>query len=129
MASVRAIFISTCHTNSLIHSQPHQPVVWWFTADCLLVQSKGNRLKITQILVNVWQTSGTSYSKSSQSNFQHQYLPELLINVYGYCVMVKSVSCCSVQLFSNPVTYNKIHWLSVLEQSPIQFLWFYIRNY
>ena len=41
--------------------------------------------------------------------FQHQYLAELLVNVYSYCLMVKSVSCCCVRgrwHFSNPVTYN-----------------------
>ena len=35
------------------------------------------------------------------------YLAELLIIVYSYCLMVKSMSCCYVcgrQLFSNPVT-------------------------
>ena len=47
-------------------------------------------------------------------NVQHQYsyLPELLVNVlYGYCVMVKSESCCCVcgsWLFSNPVTNTLI---------------------
>ena len=50
----------------------------------------------------------TSHSKSNSGNFQHQYLAELLVNVYKYCVMVKSVSCCSVHeswLLSNLVTY------------------------
>ena len=35
-------------------------------------------------------------------------LPELLVNVYSYRLMVKGVSCCCVcgrRLFSNPVTY------------------------
>ena len=50
----------------------------------------------------------TSHSKSSPDNFQHQYLAELLVNVYSYCLMVKSMSCCCVhgsRLFSNLVTY------------------------
>ena len=37
---------------------------------------------------------------------QHQYLRELLVNLYSCCLMVKSVPCCCVrvrQLFSNPV--------------------------
>ena len=37
---------------------------------------------------------------------QHQYLRKLLVNLYSYCLMVKSVPCCCVrvrQLFSNPV--------------------------
>ena len=51
----------------------------------------------------------TSHSKSSLGNFQHQYLAELLVNVYSYCLMVKSVSSCCVRgsrLFSNLVTFN-----------------------
>ena len=51
----------------------------------------------------------TSDSKSSLGNFQHQYLAELLVNVYSYCLMVKSVSCCCVrgsQLFSDLITYR-----------------------
>ena len=30
-------------------------------------------------------------SKNSLGNFQYQYLPKLLVNVYSYCLMVKSV--------------------------------------
>ena len=41
---------------------------------------------------HVWQASETSHSKSNPGNFQHQYLAELLVNVYSYCLMVKSVS-------------------------------------
>ena len=51
----------------------------------------------------------TSHSKSSLGNFQHQYLAELLVNVYSYCLMVKSVSCYCVRgsrLFSDLVTYS-----------------------
>ena len=51
----------------------------------------------------------TSHSKSSPGNFQHQYLAELLVNMYSYCLMVKSVSCCCVRgswLFSDLVTYT-----------------------
>ena len=50
----------------------------------------------------------TSHSKSNLGNFQHQYLPELLVNMYSYHFDgEKSVSCCCVRgrwLFSNPVT-------------------------
>ena len=45
---------------------------------------------------------------SSPGNFQHQYLAELLVNVYSYRLMVKSVSCYCVRgsrLFSDLVTY------------------------
>ena len=84
MASVGVIFGFT------YHGQPHQPAVWWFTASCLLVQGRWSHLKTTQALVNVWQTSETSLSKSSLC------LPQSLVNVYSYCVMVKSMPCCYV---------------------------------
>ena len=42
-------------------------------------------------------TSETSHSKSSPSNFQHHHWPKLLVNVYVYHLMVKSVSCCCVR--------------------------------
>ena len=45
----------------------------------------------------------TSHSKSNLGNLQHQYLAELLIDVYSYRLMVKSVSCCCV-LFLDSVT-------------------------
>ena len=34
----------------------------------------------------------TSHSKSSLGNFHHEYMAELLVNVYSYHVMMKSVS-------------------------------------
>ena len=42
------------------------------------------------------------YSKSILGNCQHQYLPQLLVNVYSYCVMMKSVllMCLSSRLLS-----------------------------
>ena len=52
----------------------------------------------------------TSHSKSTLGNFQHQYLPELLVNMYNHHKMVKSVSCfClhgSCWFLMNPVTYK-----------------------
>ena len=98
--------------SSWIHGQTHQPVVWWITAGCLLVKGICSHLKATRALVDVWQASETSHSKSSQGNFQHQYLPELLFNVYGYHLMVKSMIWCCVHgkwLFSNLVTYTNTH--------------------
>ena len=82
--------------------------MWWTTASCLLVKGICSYLKATRTLVDVWQASETSHSKSSPGNFQHQYLAELLVNVYSYCLMVKSGSCCCVhgnRLLSNLVTY------------------------
>ena len=85
--------------------------MWWITAGCLLAKGIWSHLKVTRALVDVWQASETSHSKSSQGNFQPQYWPELLVNVYSYRLMVKSVSCCCVcgrHLFSNPVTITGI---------------------
>ena len=83
--------------------------MWWITASCLLAKGTCSHLKVTWTLMDVWQASETSHSKSSLANFQHQYLAELLVNVYSYRSMVKSVSCCCARgrlLFSNPVTYT-----------------------
>ena len=76
-----------------------------------LVKGRWSHLKIIQALVNIWQASETqaSHSKSSQGNFQHQYLPELLANAYSYYLMVISMFyCCCVcgsWLFSNQVIF------------------------
>ena len=54
--------------------------------------------------------------QSSPGNFQHQYLAELLVNMYSYRLMVKSVSCYCVhgsRLFSDLVTYSD-HCLGVV---------------
>ena len=42
--------------------------------------------------MDVRQSSETSYSKSSLGKFQHQYLAELLVNVYSDRLMVKSMT-------------------------------------
>ena len=58
--------------------------------------------------MNIQQASETNHSKSSLGNFHHQYLAELLFNVYSHSLVVKSMSCCSVrgsQLFSDSITY------------------------
>ena len=60
--------------------------------------------------------SDTSQSKSILGNFQHQYLPELLVNMYSYRWKMKNVFCCCVhgsQLFSNPVTYCAAKYSSI----------------
>ena len=93
---------------NLIHGQTHQLIVWRFIAGWLLVHWRWSHLKITPALVDVWQDSETSHSKSSLGNFQHWYLADMLASVYSYCVMVKSISSCCVRgrwVLSNPVTY------------------------
>ena len=111
MASIGAIFISTYHTKQL-NPWPNS------SASCVVNYSQlstcqgdmepfeGNpstRGRLTSL--------GTSHSKSNLVNSQHQYLAELLVNVYSHRLMVKSVSCCCVcgsRLFSDPVTYAKL---------------------
>ena len=47
-------------------------------------------------------------AKATWATFStNSYLPKLLVNVYSYHLMMKSVSCCCVHgrwIFSNPVT-------------------------
>ena len=75
--------------SSYILGQTHQPVVWWITAGCLFVKGICSQLKVTQALTDIWLTSETSHSQSSPSNVQHQYLRELLVNVYNYRLLIK----------------------------------------
>ena len=45
--------------------------------------------------IAIWRRPEHSWT-SSPGNFQHRYLPELLVNVYSYHLMVNSVSWCCV---------------------------------
>ena len=57
----------------------------------------------------------------------YKYLPDLLVNMYNYYLMVKSMSCCCVcgsWLFSDPVTFLSLkqyctHWYVVLSNRAI----------
>ena len=110
MALISAIFTYTNHTKKL-NPWPNS------SASCVAnfsrlsaCQGVWSHLKLTWALVDIWQASETSHNKSNLGNFHHQYLTlaELLVNVYSYCLMVKSMSWCCVhgsQLFSNLVTY------------------------
>ena len=107
MASIGIIFTSTYHIKQLYpwsNSSASRVVNYSQLSAC---QGDMQPLKATGTLVDVWEASETSHSKSSPGYFQHQYLAELLVNTYSYCLMVKSVSCCCVcgsRLFSNLVT-------------------------
>ena len=111
MASLSAIFSFTYHT---IHSpkstaQPHhQPVAWWFIDGGLLVQGRWNYLKTYQYSLTSSKPQKWSHCKSSLGNFQHRHLLTLLVNVYNYWVMVKSMFCCYLHgswIFSNPSSH------------------------
>ena len=45
--------------------------------------------------------------------FSPQYLPELLVDVYSYCLIVKSVSSCCVNRISFPQVQSQIYFLNV----------------
>ena len=48
-------------------------------------------------------------AKTAWATFSTKYLSELLVSLFSYCVMVKSVSCCCVcgrWIFSNTVTID-----------------------
>ena len=65
-------------------------------------------------------------AKAALGNFHHQYLAKLLVNVYTYHLMVKSVSWCYVhesRLFSNLVTtkfFSKTYFKVCFE---VQIIW------
>ena len=103
--------------------------MWQFIAGWLLVHWRWGHLKITPALVDVWQGSETSHSKSSSGNFQHWYLADMLASVYSYHVMVKSVSSCCVRgrrVLSNPVTYVHAY---TLYHNRITKIWIHICMY
>ena len=106
-SSFGAIYTSTYHTKQLnpwLNSSARREVSYSHLSAC---PEGMDPLKFTRVLVDIWQASEASHSKSSLDNIQHQYLPELVVNLCSYCLMVKSVSCCCMhgsQLFSNQVT-------------------------
>ena len=84
MASIGAIFTSTHHTkqlNPLPNSSANRMVN--HSSSCLLVKGRWSHLKTGLALVDVWQASETSHSKSSLGNFQHQaWIVIFLVNRY-----------------------------------------------
>ena len=108
MASIGVIFTSTYHTKQL------NP---WPNSSASRVV---NYSRLSACQGDMQPFEGDPYTRgrltslrnkpqqSSPGNFQHQYLAELLVNMYSYHLMVKSVSCYCVRgsrLFSDLVTY------------------------
>ena len=107
MASIGAIFTSTYHTKQL-NPWPNS------SASCVVNYSRlsacqgdmepfegdlSTRERLTSLRNKPQQKQPRQLSAS-------KYMPELLVNVYSYRLIVKSVSCCCVRgrgLFSNPV--------------------------
>ena len=81
MASIGATFTSTYHTKQL-NPWPNP------SANHVVNYSQLSTCqRDVQSFEGDWPSTRrhlTSHSKSSQGNFQHQYLPKLLINVYSY---------------------------------------------
>ena len=110
MVSISAIFTSTNYTKQLNpwtnSSASHVANYSWLCA----CQGRGNHLKATWALMDGWQSSEISHSKSSLGNLQYQCLPELL---YSYRLMENLLLCAWKVDFLNTVT-NK--W---------EIVWFY----
>ena len=108
MASIGAIFTSTYHTKQLnpwLNSLASRVVNYSQLSAC-----QGDVEPFEGDPSTCGRLTGPR-NKSSLGNFQHQYWPELLVNVYVYRLMVKSMFCCCVRgswLFSNLVTYNHL---------------------
>ena len=82
MASVGAIFSSQNSESMINHTS--QSCGGLLTASCLLVLGKLDRFKCH---LNTCGHLASLHSKRSLGNFQHQYLPKLLVNAYSYRVM------------------------------------------
>ena len=93
MTSVDAVFSFTNHTKWLnpLPTSPASHVV--FTAGCLLVQGP---LEHHPRTCGSLKSHRNELQQNSTGNLHHQYLAELLLNVYSYYVMVKSLFCCYV---------------------------------
>ena len=108
MASIGAIFTSTYHTKQLNpwpNSSASRVVNYSWLSAC---QGDMDPFEGDLSTHGCLTSLRNKPQQSRQGNFQHQYWPELLVNVYSYHLMVKSVSCCCVlgrRLLSNPVTF------------------------
>ena len=82
MASTGVIFTFTYISHKQLNPWPNS------SASCVVnytQQSACQGMKVTLALVDIWQASATSHSKSSPGNFQHQYWPGwIVINMYSY---------------------------------------------
>ena len=110
MASIDAIFTSSYHTKQLNPSV--NP-----SADCVVNYNwlSACQGEMEPLIQRPPKHSWMSYKPQKQATvkvvwviFSINTWSELLVNVYGYCLMVKSISCCCVygnQLFSNSVAF------------------------
>ena len=70
--------------------------------------------------MDIWQASETSHSNSSLGNFQHQYPHELLVSVYSYHLMVKSLCLAVVCMVGG---FSQIQsQLLILQLQKLQFI-------
>ena len=134
MASIDAIFTSTYHAKQLNpwpnSSSTHIMISGEIIACCLLVKV------IWRWIKHSWTSDEPQIQAtaklSSLGNFQHQYLAELLVNVYRYCLMMKIVPCCCVRrrwLFSTWITcesFMQITWPKNynMHEETVKLVWF-----
>ena len=86
-------FTSICHTKQLSLWPNSSAILWLIYSWLSACQEEMEQFKDHP------STRGHLTSlrnKSSLDKFQHQYLPQLLVIVYSYRLMVKSMSCCYV---------------------------------
>jgi len=105
---LRPIWALDITNSSQFDSQAFWPVVRWFTAKWVLVQSNHYHLKTTQALEHIRQVQETSPRKSRSRNHWQWYTHGLLVYWCRNRVVVKSQPChcvCGSQLLLNPVTY------------------------
>ena len=108
MASIGVIFTSTYHTKQLNpwpNSSASRVVNYSQLSAC---QGDMQPFEGDQYTRGRLTSLRNKPRQKQRGQLQHQYLAELLVNVYSYCLMVKSVSCCCVRgsrLFSDLVTY------------------------
>ena len=108
MASIGVIFTSTYHTKQL-NPWPNS------SASCVVKYSQ-----LSACQGDMQPFEGDPYTRGCLTSLrnkpqqkqpeqhQHQYLAELLVNVYSCCLMVKSVSCCCVRE-SRPASLRSGH--------------------
>ena len=118
MASIGVIFTSTYHTKQLNpwpNSSASRVVNYSQLSAC---QGDMQPFESDPYTCGRLTSLRNKPQQKQPGNFQHHYMAELLVNVYSYCLMVKSVSCCCVhgsRLFSDLVTYV-YHLSAILKQ-------------
>ena len=103
-ASTDAICTSTYHTKQL---NPWPNLLASHAVNCSQLSPFQREIEPFKDHLNTRGCLTNLRTWKQPGKLEHQYLPELLVNAYTYCLMMKNVSYCYVcgsQLFSNPAT-------------------------